>query len=185
MAFLTEFSWRVWVGLYVSYLDYMSQFSSVTQSCETETHGQQHARPPCPSPNPRVYSNSCLLSQWCHPTISSSVFPSSPAFNLSQHQVFTNESVLCIRWPKYWSFGFNISPSSEYTQLISFRIDWLDLLAVQGTLKNLLQLLSSNASILQHSAFCIVELSHPYITTGKTIALTKTDVCWQSNISAF
>ena len=97
--------------------------------------------------------------------------PSPPAFNLSQ-QVFSNESVLCIRWPKYWSFSFSISPSNEYSGLISFRIDWLDLLAVQGTLKSLLQHHNSKASVLQHSAFFIVQLSHPYKTTGKTIALT-------------
>ena len=86
---------------------------------------------------------------------------------------FSNESVLHIRWPKYWSFSFNISPSNEYSRLISSRIDWLDLLAVQGTLKSLVQHHSSTASILGHSAFFIVQLSHPYMTTGKTIALTK------------
>ena len=88
-------------------------------------------------------------------------------------RVFSNESVLCISWPKNWCFTFSISPSNEYLGLISFRMDWLDLLAVQGTLKNLLQHLSSKASILQHSAFFIVQLSHPYMTTGKTIALTR------------
>ena len=87
--------------------------------------------------------------------------------------VFSNESVLCIRWPKYWSFSFNIRPSNEYSGLISFRIDWLDLLKVQGTLKSLLQHHSSKASILQHSTFFMVQLSHPYMTTGKTIALTR------------
>ena len=87
--------------------------------------------------------------------------------------VFSNESVLHIRWPKYWSFSFSISPSNEYSGLISFRMDWLDLLAVQGTLKNLLQHHSSKASILQCSAFFIVQPSHPYMTTGKTIALTR------------
>ena len=99
--------------------------------------------------------------------------PSPPALNLSQHQVFSNESVLCIRWPKYWSFSFNISPSNEHPGLISFRMDWLDLLAVQGILKSLLQHYSSKASILWHPAFFIVQLSHPYMTTGKTIALTR------------
>ena len=94
-----------------------------------------------------------------------SIFPSI--------RVFSNESVLCIRWPKYWSLSFSISPSNEYSGLISFRIDWLDLLAVQETLKSLLQHLSSKASILQCSAFFIVQLSHPYMTTGKTIALTR------------
>ena len=88
-------------------------------------------------------------------------------------RVFSNDSVLCIRWPKYWSFSFNISPSNEYSGLISFRMDWLDLPAAQGTLKSLLQHHSSKASILQHSAFFIVQLSHPYMTTGKTIALTR------------
>ena len=88
-------------------------------------------------------------------------------------RVFSNESVLRIRWPKYWSFSFNVSPSSEHPGLISFRVDWLDLLAVQGTLKNLLQHHSSKASILRCSAFFIVQLSHPYMTTGKTIALTR------------
>ena len=113
------------------------QFSSVTQSCLTlRLHGLQHARPPCPSLTPRVYSNSCPLSPWCHPTISSSVIPFS-AFNLSQHQgkVEKGLSHLHIRWPKYWSFSFNISPSNDYSGLISLRMDWLDLLAVQGTLK--------------------------------------------------
>ena len=88
-------------------------------------------------------------------------------------RVFSNESVFCIRWPKYWSFSFSISPSNEYSGLISFRMDWLDLLAVQGTLKSLLQQHSSKASILQLSAFCIVQLSHLYMTAGKTIALTR------------
>ena len=97
-----------------------------------------------------------------------------PAFNLAQHQgFFPKESVLCIRWPKYWSFSFNISSSNEYSGLISFRMDWLGLLAVQGTLKSLLQHHSSKAPVLQHSAFFIVQLSHPYMMTGKTIALTR------------
>ena len=100
--------------------------------------------------------------------------PSPSTFNLSQHQgVFSNESALGIRWPKYWSFSFNISPSNEYSGLIPFRMDWLDLLAVQGTLKSLLQHHSPKASILQCSAFFMVQLSHPYMTTWKTIALTR------------
>ena len=101
--------------------------------------------------------------------------PSPPAFNLSQHQVFSNESPLHMRWPKYWSFSFSISPSNEHPGLISFRMDWLDLLALQGTLKSLLQHQesSSKPSILRGSAFFIVQLSHPYMTTGKTIALTR------------
>ena len=94
-----------------------------------------------------------------------SIFPSI--------RVFSNESVLCIRWPKYWSLSFSLSPSNEYSGLISFRMDWLDLLAVQGTLKSLLQHHRSKASILWHSAFFIVQLSHPYMTTGKTVALTR------------
>ena len=88
-------------------------------------------------------------------------------------RVFSNESTLCMKWPKYWSFSFSIIPSKEHPGLISFRMDWLDLLAVQGTLKSLLQHHSSKASILQHSAFFTVQLSHPYMTTGKTIALTR------------
>ena len=98
----------------------------------------------------------------------------SPLFSIFPNiRVFSNESALRIRWPKYWSFSFNISPSNEYPGLISFRMDWLDLLAVQGTLKSLLQHHSSKASIHRHSAFFIVQLSHPYVTTGKTIALTR------------
>ena len=99
---------------------------------------------------------------------------SPPVFSLSQHQgLFQNESVLCIRWPKYWSFSFSISPCNEYSGLISFRMDWLDLLTVQGALKNLLQHHSSKASILWHSALFIVQLSHPYMTTAKTTALMR------------
>ena len=108
-------------------------------------------------------SNHLIL---CHPLLPPSVFPSI--------RVFSKESVLCIRWPKYWSFSLSISPSNEHLGLISFRMDWLDLLAVQGTLKSLLQCFSSSkASILRPSAFFIVQLSHPYMTTGKTIALTR------------
>ena len=99
--------------------------------------------------------------------------PSPPTFNLSHIRVFSNESALCIKWPKYWSFSFNISPSNEYSELISFRTEWLDLLAVQGILKSILQHHSSKVSILQRSAFFIVQLSYPYMTTGKTIALTR------------
>ena len=134
-------------------------------------HEPQHARPPCPSPTPRVYSNSCPSSQWCHATISSSVIPLPSIF--PSIRVFSNESALHIRWPKDWSFSFSISPSNEHPGLITFRMDCLDLLAVQGTLKCLLQHHSSKASILQRSAFFIVQLSHPYMTTGKTIALTR------------
>ena len=98
---------------------------------------------------------------------------SPPAFNLPSIRVFSNESVLHIRWPKYWRFSFSINPHNKYSGLIAFRIDWFDLLAVQGTLKSLLQHHNSKASILRHSAFFIVQLSHPYMTTGKTIALTR------------
>ena len=108
-------------------------------------------------------SNHLIL---CHPLL---LLPSIPPST----RVFSNESVLHIGWPKYWSFSFNISPSNEYSGLISFRMDWLDLLAVQGILKSLLQHHSSRASILRRSAFFIVQLSHPYVTTGKTIALTR------------
>ena len=101
----------------------------------------------------------------CHPLLPPSIFPST--------RVFSNDSALYIRWPKYWSFSFNISPSNEYSGLISFRMDWLDLPAAQGTLKSLLQHHSSKASILWHSVFFIVQLSHPYMTTGKTITLTR------------
>ena len=111
----------------------------------------------------------CDAIQPSHPLSS----PSPPAFNLSQHQGFSNESVLSIRWPKYWNFSFSISPTNDYSGLISFRIDWLDLLALQGTFKSLLQHHCSTASILWHSTCFIVQLSHPYMTTGKTIALTR------------
>ena len=150
------------------------QFSCSVVSDSLRPRGLQHARPPCPSPTPGVYPNSCPMSQWCHPTISFSVVPFSSCFIIFPSiRVFSNESVLSIRWPKYWSFSFNISPSNEYSGLISFRMDWLDLLAVQGTLKSLLQHHNSKVSILWHSAFFIVHFSHPYITTGKTIALTR------------
>ena len=138
-------------------LNHSVQFSCSVVSNSLRPHGLQHAWPPCLSPTPRVYSNSCPLSQWCHPTISSS-HPLLPPSIFPSFRVFSNESALCIRWPKYWSFSFNISPSNEFSGLISFRIDWLDLLAVQGTLKSLLQRHSSKASILRHSAFFIVQL---------------------------
>ena len=162
------------------------QFSHSVMSDSLPPQGLQHARPPYPSPTPRVYSNSRPLSQWCiqpsHPLSS----PSPPNFNLSRHEGLSNESIVCIRWPRYWSFSFNISPSKEYSGLISFRMDWLDLHAVQGTLKSLLQHHSSKTSILLLSAFFTVQLLHPYMTTGKMKALTRqTDLCWQSNVSAF
>ena len=136
-------------------------------------HGVQHTRPLCPSPTPRIYPNSCPLSQWYHPTISSSVGPSSPTSIFPRIMVFSNESVLHIRWPKYWSFSFSISLFKKQSGMTSFKMDWLDLLVVQGTLKSLLQHQSSKASILRCSAFFIVQLSHPYMSTGKTIALTR------------
>ena len=139
-----------------------------------QSHELQHARPPCPSQTPEVYSNTCPSSQWCYAAISSSVIPfSSCPQSLPSIRVFSNESTLRMRWPKYWSFNFSISPSNKHPGLISFRMDWLDLLAVQRTLKSLLQHHNSKASIFQHSAFFTVQLSHPYMTTGKTIALTR------------
>ena len=129
--------------------------------------GWQHTRLPCPSPSPGVCSNSCPLSRRCHPTISSSVAPFSclQSFPVSLFFASSGQSI--------WSFSFSISPSNEYSGSISFQIDWLDLLAVQGTLKNLFQHPNSKASVLQHSVFFMVQLSHPYMTTGKTIALTR------------
>ena len=128
---------------------------------------------PCPSPSPRVHPNSSLSSQWCHPAISSSVVPFSSCPQRLPASVFSNESALRMRWPKYRSFSFSIIPSKEHPRLISFRMDWLDLLAVQGTLQSLLQHYSSKASILRCSAFFTVQLSHPCMTAGKTIALTR------------
>ena len=151
----------------------VSQFSCSVVSNSLWPHELQHARPPCPSPTPEVYPNSCPLSWWCHPTISSSVVPSSSCLQSFPASGSFQWPVLHIRWPKYWNFSFNISPSNEYSGLISFRMDWLDLLAVQGTLKSLLQHHSSKASILWCSIFFIAQLSHPYMTTGKTITLTR------------
>ena len=150
------------------------QFSHSVVSDSLWPHESQHARPPCPSSTPGVHSNSSPLNQWCHPTISSPVvpyfsclqsFPASGSFQMSQFFTSGGKSI--------GSFSFNISPSNEHPELISFRMDWLDLLAVQGTLKSLLQHHSSKASILLHSALFIVQLSHPYMTTGQTIALTR------------
>ena len=149
------------------------QFSRSVGSDSLRPHESQHARPPCPSATPGVYPNPCPSSRWCRPAISSSVVPFSSCLVLPSIRVFPNESTLRMRWPKYWSFNFSISPSNEHSGLISFRMDWLGLLAVQGTLKNLLQNHSSKASILLCSAFFIVQLSHPYMTIGKTIALTR------------
>ena len=148
------------------------QFSSV-QSDSLRPHESQHARPPCPSPTPGVHSNSCPSSWWCHPATSSSVVPFSSCPQSLPASIFSNESTLRKRWPKYWSFSFSISPSNEHPGLISFSMDWLDLFAVQGTRKSLLQHHSSKASILRCSAFFTVQLLHPYTITGKTIALTR------------
>ena len=149
------------------------QFSRSVVSNSLRPHGLHHTRLPCSSPTPGAYpkfmsiesvmqSNHLIL---CHPILLPSIFPGI--------RVFSHESALCIRWPKYWSFSFSISPSNEHPGLISFRIGWCDLLAVQGSLKRVLQHHSSKTSILWCSAFFIVQLSHPYMTTGKTIALTR------------
>ena len=138
------------------------QFSHSVVSESLRPHEPQHARRPCPSPTPGVHPNSCPLSRWCHPTILChpfllpSIFPSI--------KVFSNQSALLIRWPKYWRFSFSISPSNEYSVLISFRMDRLELLAVQGTLKILLQHHSSKASILWGSAFSF-SLYSPTLTS--------------------
>ena len=142
----------------------------------------QHTRPPCPSPTAGVYPNSCPLSRWCHPAISSSVVPLLllPSIFLSI-RVFSNESVLCIRWPKYWSFSISISLSNEYSELISFRINWFDLLAVQGTLES--------SPALQFKRINSLVLSFLYSPTLTSIhddhSFDKTDLYQQSNVSAF
>ena len=155
-------------------LSYFLQFSSVAQSCLTLCNHMDCSMPGLPVHHqhpelPKLISIELMMPSihliLCRPLLLlSSIFPSI--------RVFSNESALCIRWPKYWSFSFNISPSNEHPGLTSLRMDWLDLLAVQGTLKSLLQHHSSKASILRRSAFFIVQLSHPYMTTGKAIALT-------------
>ena len=158
----------------------MNQFSSVSQSCPIPCDPMDCSMPGLPVHHQILEFTQIMSIEFVMPSnhlilccpllLPPSVFPSI--------RVFSNESVLCIRWPKYWSFSFNISPSNEYSGLISFRMDWLDLLAVQGTLKSLLQHHSSKASILQQSAFFIAQLSHPYMTTAaaaaeKTISLTR------------
>ena len=148
----------------------MNQFSCSVISDSLQPHGLQHAKPPWPSPTPGVYSNSCPLSPSNHLILCCPLLLRPPiALSI---RVFPNESTLLMRWPKYWSFSFSIIPSIEIPGRISFKMDWLDLLEVQGTLKSLLQHHSSKASILRHLTFFIVQLSHPYMTTGKTIALT-------------
>ena len=147
-------------------------------------HGLQHTRLPCPSLSPGVCSNSC---HWVGDAIQPShplgpiLLP--PSFFLSI-RIFS-ESALHIRWPKYWSFSFSISPSSEYSGFLSFRMDWFDLFPVQGTLKSLIQHQSSKASVIRCSAFFMVQLSHLYITTGKTIALSIWIFVGKSDVSAF
>ena len=142
-------------------------------------HGLQHTRLPHPPLSPRIFCPMNFLKfhvHWVHDAIQPphSLSPSSPpALNLSQHQGLFQWVGCSHRWPKYWSFSFSISPSNEYSGLISFRMDWLDLLAVQGTLRSLLQHHSSKASVPQGSAFFMAQLSHPYMITGKTIALTR------------
>ena len=143
------------------------QFSLSVVSDSLQPHELQHAKLPRPSLTPRVHSNSCPSSRWCHPAISSSVVHFSSCTQSLLASVFSSESTLRMRWPKYWSFSFSIIPSKEHSGLTSFRMDWLDLLAVHGTLKSLLQHHSSKASILQCSPFFTVQLSHPYMTTGK------------------
>ena len=151
------------------------QLSHSVVSDSLQPRGLQHARRLCPTP---TNSRSSLKLTSIESVMSSNhLILCRPLLLLlsirPNIRVFSNESVLGIRWPKYWSFSFSISPSNEYSGRISFRIDWFDLLAVQGTLKSLLQHHSSKASILWHSAFFTVQLSHPYVTTGKTIALTR------------
>ena len=134
--------------------------------------GLEHDRLPCPSLSPRVCSNSQPLSWWCHPTISSSVTPfSSCPHSFPASGSFPMNWLCHISWPNYWSFSFSISPSNEYSGLISFRMDWFDLLAIQGTFKSLLQHHSSKTSIFGCSPFFMVQFSHPYMTFGKTIVL--------------
>ena len=151
------------------------QFTLVTQSCPTPYDHMD-----CSTPGFPVHHQLPQLAQTHVHRVTDAIqqsypllSPSPPAFNLPQHRGLYQESVLPIRWPKYWTFSFSISPSNEHPGLISFRMDWLHLLAVQGTLKSLLQHHSSKASILRGSAFFRVQLSHPYMTTGKTIALTR------------
>ena len=157
----------------------ITSFSSVQFSCSIVSdslwpHELQHARPPCPSPTTGVHSNSHPSSQWWHPTISSSVIPFTSCPQSLPASEFFPMSQLHMRWPNYCSFSFSIIPSKEHPGLISFRMDWLDLLAVQGTLKSLFQHRSSKASILWRLAFFTVQLSHPY-TIGKTITWLDID----------
>ena len=162
------------------------QFSCSVMSNSLQPHGLQHARPPCPTPSPGTYSNSCPLSRWCCPTISSSVVPfSSRLQSLPASGSFLVSQFCASSGQKYWSFSFSISPSNEYSGLISFTIDWFHLLEVQGTHKCLLQHHSSKASILRHSAFFIVPTLTSIHDYWKNHSFEYTDLCWQSNVSAF
>ena len=173
--YLQEKTRKVWILMYFQFLpNHSIQFSCSVVSDSSRPHGLQHAGLPCPSPNSQSLLKLMPIDlvmpfnhlKLCHPLLlPPSVFPSIRAFS--------SESALQIRWPKYWNFSFNISTSNEYSGLISFRIEWLDLLVVQGTHKSLLQHHNPKASILLHSAFFIVQLSHLYMTTGKTIAPGK------------
>ena len=177
----TEYIYRLETVVSSSSVTYLEvglqhhQFSSVTQLGPTLCDPMNHSRPGLPVHHQLLeftQTNVHRVSdaiQPSHPLLS----PSPPAPNPSQHQSLFQWSTLLVRWPKYWSFSFSISPSKEIPWLISFRMDWVDLLEVQGTLKSLLQHHSSKASIIRSSAFFIVQLSHPYMTTGKTIALTR------------
>ena len=159
----------------ISFVSFSSvQSSRSVMSDSLRSYGLQHTRPPCPSPTPGVYSNSCPLSWWCHPSISFLSSPSPPAFNLSQHQGVFKWDSSSHQMGKVLEFQLQHQSFHEYSGLISFRMDWLDLQgAVQGAPKGLLQHHSSKASILQCSAFFIVQLSPPYMTSGKTIALIR------------
>ena len=161
------------------------QLSSVAQSCLTLCYPMNRSTPGLPVHHQLPESTQTHV-HWVSDAIQPShpLSSTSPALNRFQHQGLF-KSALHIRWPKYWSFSFNISPSNENPGMISFKMDRLDLFAVQGTLKSLLQHHSSKASIFRCSAFFTVQLSHPYMTTGKTVALTKMDFCWQSNVTAF
>ena len=159
------------VPVFESYLLLLFSHSVVFDSLPS--HGLWHARLPSPSPSPGACSNSCPLSQWCHQTISSSVVPFSCLQSFPASAASFLMAALHIRWAKHWNFSFSISPSHEYSGLISFMINRFDLLAVPGTLKSLLQYYSSKASILCCSAFFVAQLSHPYMTTGKTIVLIR------------
>ena len=165
-----------------------AQFSRSVVSDSLWPHGLQHTRLPYPSPSTRACSNSCPSSRWCHPIISSSVipfssclqsFPASGSFLMSQLFASDGQS-------RDWSITFNINPSNEYSELISFKIDWFDLLAVQGTFKSFLQHHSLKASILWYSAFFMVQLSHPYMNDyWKNHSFDYMDICWQSDVSVF